>query len=213
MKHFTKVKVSMWAALAVIIAIFLGSSARSYQVGDLVVKPSNKTGLPDYLRRGNWQIIKANENELIFKIMTFEPVVRRYEFITHEIITVSYHPEREVVTNKENIDCLLSRKGKLTNVLGLMFQKFLQEGFEIGKGSSFIKIAGVDAYKFELIRPKISTEQWLKGCPPVKYAWHIVVWKKGWYLITYSNFDNAFPGPHFSDFKTFLRDLKFVDQN
>ncbi len=213
MKRFTKVKVSMGAVLAVIIAIFLGSSARSYQVGDLVVKPSNKTGLPDYLRRGNWQIIKANENELIFKIMTFEPVVRRYEFITHEIITVSYHPEREVATNKENIDGPVPRKGKLTNVLGLMFQKFLQEEFEIGTGSSFIKIAGVDAYKFELIRPKISTERWLKGCPPVKYAWHIVVWKKGWHLITYSNFDNACPGPHFSDFKTFLRNLTFVDQN
>lgn len=212
MKHFTKVKVSMWAALAVIIAIFLGSSARSYQVGHLVVKPSNKTGLPDYLRRGNWQIIKANENELIFKIMSFEPVVRRYEFITHEIITVSYDPEIGVVANKPNASYPLPRKGKLTNILGLMLQKFLQEGFEIGEGSSFMKIAGVDAYKFELIRPKISTEQWLKGYH-IKYAWHIVVWEKGWYLITYSNFDNAFPGPHFSDFKTFLRDLKFVDQN
>lgn len=212
MKRFTKVKVSMWVALAVIIAIFLGSSARSYQVGDLVVKPSNKTGLPDYLRRGNWQIIKANENELIFKIMTFEPVVRRYEFITHEIITVSYDPEIGVVANKPNASYPLPRKGKLTNILGLMLQKFLQEGFEIGEGSSFIKIAGVDAYKFELIRPKISTEQWLKGYH-IKYVWHIVVWEKGWYLITYSNFDNAFPGPHFSDFKTFLRDLKFVDQN
>jgi len=212
MKRFTKVKVSMWAALAVIIAIFLGSSARSYQVGDLVVKPSNKTGLPDYLRRGNWQIIKANENELIFKIMSFEPVVRRYEFITHEIITVSYDPEIGVVANKPNASYPLPRKGKLTNILGLMLQKFLQDGFEIGEGSSFMKIAGVDAYKFELIRPKISTEQWLKGYH-IKYAWYIVVWEKGWYLITYSNFDNAFPDPHFSDFKTFLRDLKFVDQN
>lgn len=212
MKCFTKVKVSMWAMLAVIIAIFLVSPARSYQVGDLIVKSLSETRLPDYLGRSNWQIIKISKDELIFKIMTFEPVVRRYEFITHEIITVTYHPGREVVTNKKNTNYPL-RKGKLTNVLGLMFQKFLQEGFEIGEGSSFMKIAGADAYKFELIRPKISTEQWLKGCPPIKYAWHIVVWKKGWYLITYSNFDNAFAGSHFSDFKTFLRDLKFVDEN
>jgi len=213
MKCLTKVKVTVGVAFTIMMAIFLTSPVRSYQIGDLIVKSFNETKLPDYLRRSNWQIIKISENELIFKIMTFEPVVRRYEFITHELITVTYYPETGVATNRENVNYLLPRKDKLTNILGLILQKFLQEGFEIGEGSSFIKIAGVDAYKFELIRPKISTEQWLKGYPPIKYAWHIVIWKGGWYLITYSNFDNASPGPHFSDFKMFLQDLEFVDQN
>ncbi len=101
----------------------------------------------------------------------------------------------------------------MANVLGLMCQKFLQEGFEIGEGSSFIKIAGQDAYKFELIRPQLSTEQLLEDCPPIKYVWHIVAWKKGWYLITYFNFDNALPDPHFSDFDMLLRGLRFVNRN
>lgn len=212
MKCLAKVNISIGAGLAFLILILLVGAAGSYQVGDLLVKSFNKTRLPGYLRKSNWQTIKVSQNELIFKIMSFEPVVRRYEFITHEIITVSYHPETAVFVNKENTSYPLPRKGKLTNVLGLMLQKFLQEGFEIGEGSSFIKIAGVDAYKFELIRPKISTKHWLKGYH-IKYAWHILVWEKGWYLIIYSNFDSAFAGPHFSDFETFLTDLKFVDQN
>ncbi|MFQ6066781.1 MAG: hypothetical protein ACE5K3_05855 [bacterium] len=213
MRCLTKVNVGLEVALAFTIFILLVGPVGSYQVGDLLVTSFNKTRLPDYLRRGNWQTIKADENELILKIMTFENVVRRYEFITHEVIAVSYQPKAEAIVDKPNTGYPLATRDTLTNILGLMLQKFLQEGFEIGEGSSFIKIAGVDAYRFELIRPRISTEQWLKGYPPIKYAWHILLWKKGWYLITYSNFDNAFPGPHFSEFETFLRDLKFVDQN
>lgn len=208
-----KVKVTMWGVLAAIIAIFLSSGASSYQVGALIVEFSKETGLPDSLARGSWQLIRASENELLFKIMTLEPVVRRYEFITHEVISVSYRPGREALADKENMDYPLPRKGILTNLLGLMFQKFLQEGFEIGEGSCFIKTAGQQAYKFELIRSQLSTEQLLRGDLPIKYAWHIVVWKKGWYLITYFNFDNPFPGPHFSDFKMLLPDLRFVDEN
>jgi hypothetical protein len=211
MRCLTKVNVITGAALVFLISLLLVGPAGSYQVGDLLVKSFNKTRLPDYLRQSDWQIIKAGENELILKIMSFEPVVRRYEFITHEIITVGYQPETGVVVTKPNASYPLPRKGVLTNILGLMLQKFLQEGFEIGEGPCFIKIAGVDAYKFELIRPKISTEQWLKGYH-IKYTWHILVWKKGWYLIIYANFDSAFPGPHFSDFETLLRDLKFVSQ-
>ena len=211
MKCLTKVRVGLGAALVIMVVIFFIGPAKSYQIGNLIV-PSDRTGLPECLRESNWQIIKAEKNELIFKIMTFEPVVRRYEFITHEIIRIAYHPQTEIATSKERVSYPWSKKGSLVNVLGLMFQKFLQEGFEIGKGSSFIKIAGADGYKFELLKPKISTEQWLEGYPPIKYAWHIVVWEKGWYLITYFNFDDAFPGPHFSDFKIFLKGLKFVDQ-
>ena len=213
MKYLAKINAGVGTGLAFMICIVLVSAAGSYQIGDLLVKSFSNTELPDYLRQSNWQTIKVNEDELILKIMTFEPVVRRYEFITHEIIAVSYRPETEVVVSNLRTSYPLPTKGTLTNILGLMLQKFRQEGFEIGEGSSFLKIAGLDAYKFELIRPKISTGQWLKGCPPIKYAWHILVWEKGWYLITYSNFDNAFPGPHFSDFETFLGDLKFIDQN
>jgi len=42
---------------------------------------------------------------------------------------------------------------------------------------------------------------------------NVLTKKKGKIFITYSNFDNAFPGSHFSDFETFLRNLKFVTQN
>ena len=144
--------------------------------------------------------------------MTFEPFVKRYEFITHEIITISSRTSTEAVANNKHTQYLLTEKAQLMNIIGLLTQEFLGEGFEIGKESSFIKVAGVDAYKFELIRPKIPIEQWLKG-KYIKYAWYIVIWKKNWYLITYCNFDNAFPGPHFSNFEMLLKELKFVGQN
>lgn len=205
MRSLVKVKIGVAIAVVVVITIFLVSVARSeainYQIGDLIVTFPQNT---------EWQIIKADKNVLMLKIMTFEPVVRRYEFITHELITVSCCTGTEAVPNNKHIQDLSTGKAQLTNVLGLMLQKFLQEGFEIGKGSSFIKVTGADGYKFELIRPKIPVEQWLKG-EHIKYAWHIVIWKKSWYLITYCNFDNAFPGPHFSDFEMLLRNLKFVN--
>ncbi|MEA1964074.1 MAG: hypothetical protein U9O41_02990 [Candidatus Aerophobetes bacterium] len=207
MRSLVKIKISIGTAAAIVIAIFLINGARSetinYQIGDLMVTFPQAT---------DWQMIKADKNELILKIMTFEPVVRRYEFITHEIITVSCRTRTEAVANNKHIQHLSTGKAQLANVIGLLTQEFLWEGFEIGKGSSFIEVAGTDAYKFELIRPKIPREQWLKG-KHIKYAWHIVIWKKSWYLITYCNFDNAFPGPHFFEFKMFLKELKSVGQN
>jgi len=233
MRSFGKVKVSVGMMAVVVIAIFLESigiyklkirgeqrsveggrishlkyrflvsvarsEAINYQVGELtIIFPQNT----------DWQIIKADKNELILKMMTFEPVVRRYEFITHELITVSYHTSPD----NKHIQYLSMGKAQLTNILGLLTQEILREEFEIGEKSSFIKVAGVDAYRFELIKRRISPQEWLKG-GHIRYAWHIVVWKKNWYLITYSNFDDAFPGAHFSDFKILLKKLKFVESN
>lgn len=177
MRSLVKVKMGV-RIVVVVITIFLVSIASpeafkmNYQIGDLIVTFPQATKLP-----GGWQTIKADKNELILKIMTLEPVVRRYEFIAHELIRVSCHTRTEAVPNNKHIQHLSIGKAQLTNVIGLLTQEFFREGFEIGKGSSFIKVAGVDAYKFELIRPKIPTEQWLKG-EHIKYAWHIVIWKK-----------------------------------
>jgi len=201
------VKVKIGGGIVVVgIVIFLISAARpetiNYQIGELIVTFPQNT---------EWQMIKADKNELILKIMSFEPVVRRYEFITHELITVSCRTNTKAIPNNKHIQHLSIGKAQLTNVIGILTQEFLWEGFEIGEESSFIKVAGVDAYKFELIRPKIPIEQWLKG-EYIRYAWHIVIWKKNWYLITYCNFDNAFPGPHFSDFEMLLKELKFTEK-
>ena len=206
---FKKIGIGVILIFGIFVVIVI--PAKSYQVGSLIIGSSAKASLPDYLKKSNWQIIKIGKNKLIFKIMSLEPVVRRSEFITHEIITVSYYPEDGIGISKKNVNYPSPKKGILINVLGLMLQKFLQEGFKIGEASSFIKISGIDAYKFELIKPTLSTEQLLKGYPPIRYAWHIVVWRKGWYLITYSNFDKACPGTHFSDFKILLSTLKFTD--
>jgi len=209
------VKISTGIAVTIGIAIFLNSVARpettNYQIGELFITLSRAAELPGGLRQRGWQTIKADKNELILKMMTFEPVVRRYEFITHELITVSCYTNTEAVPGNRHIQYLSMGKAYLINILGLLAQEFLQEGFEIGEDSSFIKVAGVDAYKFELIKHKISPEEWLKG-EHIRYAWHIVIWKKNWYLITYSNFDNAFPGAHFSDFEMLLKELKFTEK-
>jgi len=190
------------AGLVVVITIFLVSIARpetDYQIGDLMVT----------FPQGPWQIIKADKDELILKIMTFEPVVRRYEFITHELISVRCCESTEVISDNKRSQYLSDEKAQLINVLGLLMQKFLLEGFEI-KESSFIEVAGAEAYRFELIREKIPLAQWLKG-DFIRYASHIVVCRKDWYLITYCNFDNPFAGPHFADFAILLDSLKFIN--
>jgi len=171
MRSLLKVKISAGIMVVVVIAIFPVSTARSeatnYQVGELAITFPQNT---------DWQMIKAGKNELILKIMSFEPVVRRYEFITHELIRVSCCPSTEAGSNKRT-QYLSIGKAQLINTIGLLTQEFLREGFEIGEGSSFIKVAGVDAYKFELIKHKISPQQWLRG-EHTKYACHILLWKK-----------------------------------
>ncbi len=98
------------------------------------------------------------------------------------------------------------------NMVGLMMQEFIQEGFEITSQSSFFKLDKKDAYRFELIRRKLPpSEKWLKG-RPVRYMFHVVIPEKdGWYLITYYNFENPAQGPHFSDFEILLKNVKFTN--
>lgn len=175
---------------------------KSYRINDLIVTSPGG-------RSSDWSMVKANENVLVFKIMTLEPVVRRYEFITHELITVSYHVGGVIPSYENAYQYFSLEKIQLVNILGLMLQDFLQGGFEIGGNSSFIKIAGADAYRFELVRHEIPVEQWIRG-EHAKYTTRIVVWRGDWYSITYSNFDNAVSGPHFSDFEIFLEELEFV---
>lgn len=210
MKCSTKVAAGIGTTVAIVICILFIIPAKNYRVGDLIVTLPSGTRLPGGLRRSDWHTVKVSENELIFKIVVLEPVVRRSEFITHELISVSHHVGTGVVPSIEDIQYLSKGKSQVSSVLGLMLQRFLREGFEIGEGSSFTKIAGADAYRFELVKREVPIGQWLKG-EHTQYAWYIVVWKGDWYLITYSNFDDARPGAHFSDFGLFLEELKFVN--
>ena len=197
----------------IIIINFFALSAKGYLIGNLNLSSFTKDKLPTYLEQSKWYVVKISKDELILKMMTLEPVVRRCEFITHEAITVRYYPEKkyEAENVKKGIN-YIQDKGKLVSLLGLMLQKFSREGFEVGGNSSFIKIAGVESYRFELLRSKISSQQLLKGYLPVKYAWHIVIWKEGWYTVTYYNLDSASPGPHFSDFGMLLKDIEFTSK-
>jgi len=204
-------RISLWVIMIVGGVILSGFPARGYQIGELNVKSVSEAGLSEYFKKHGWQLIKARENELILKIMTLEPVVRRSEFITHEVIKVAFYQEDRSERQKGNIkqSYPLPVKENLTSIVGIMLQSFIQEGFEIGKNSSFVKISGENAYQFELKRARIPIEKWLQGQLPIKYAIHIIIWHKGWYLITYCNFDTSSPGDHFFDFKIFLQELEF----
>lgn len=191
----------------------IAANARTFKVGTLTTRLPEKAGDLKEFEVGDWQIISEENNGLLLKIMSLEPVVRRSEFITHELIELRYHQEKDSgsgdnksTSEKEHH---LPVSAQFMNIVGIMMQEFVQKGFEIGEDSSFLEINGKEAYNFELIRGEISSEGWLKG-RSVKYMSHIILpYRDGWYLFTYCNFDDSSPGPHFSDFKVLLENIRF----
>jgi len=209
MRFLRKAAIGTGLVVVIVAVVFLSlirlniiHPVKQYNIKDLIV---TFPGGPKYLfwRSSDWYAIEVN-GSVIFKIMRCEPVVRRYEFITHELIEVSYHTSTKVVPSASlgpAVYVLHAYSNQLVNLLGLMLQNFLQEGFEIGGNSSFIEISGVDSYRFELIMHKV----------PTQYTWYIVFFQKGdLYSITYSNFDESSPGPHFSDFERFLEEINLA---
>ena len=193
------------AATVVLAVLFTAGSSllvKKYQVKELVVPFPGKTGVLGVLRKSDWLPVEVDEDAVTFKIVSLEPVIRRKIYVTHELISIRYQPSIGGIEKKGEKPKLplISGKWELMKLIGLMTQVFAREGFKLGEKTAFTEVAGVDAYRFELIKEET----------PVQYTQYIILWKEGWYVIVYSNFDDDKPGPHFTDFEELLKELKFT---
>lgn len=187
-----KKKYVVFAGIIAIVAILLTQlsvtrTVEKYRVGNLVVASPGGT-------RGDWNKMDDNETTLAYAVST-----ENNTLVVNEFIVVRYRKDVGTIPSEGASEHLSPGKAKLARVLGFKLQKSVQEGFEVGKGSSFTEIAGADAYRFELIKREV----------PAQYTLDIVIWKEDWYFITYVS-SGTTPGPHLPDFEAFLEELEFV---